>query len=352
MPAPTLRSIARDLGLSRTTVSEALRGSSRVNQETAQRIRAAAEAAGYHHNPLAGAVMSEIRRSRGQSFRGVIAAVDVHEEDRPTHSLKFHRELIAGAATRADELGFKVEQFTAGRDGITLPRLNTILQSRGIRGIILLPAWGDPDYSVLDWSRYAGVYTDYIIEKPSLHTICSDHYRSMMYGLQHLHALGYNRPGLFLQKHHDERLQHRWEGAFLAFQRRTPGVEAIPALVSENLTRDEFVDWFKGTKPDVVLGHRSEVLPWMRAAGARIPATHGFFCLNVLMQDAPCAGLDLQPRLLGAHGAEAVIAQLHRNEPGIPPLPSLTTIPANWVDGPTIRNLRAPVAGKRVRVAV
>lgn len=354
MPAPTLRSIARDLGLSRTTVSEALRGSSRVNQETAQRIRAAAEAAGYHHNPLAGAVMSEIRRSRGQSFRGVIAAVDVHEPDRPTHSLKFHRELIAGASERAADLGFKIEQFTAGRDGITLPRLNTILQSRGIRGLLLLPAWGDPDYSCLDWSRYAGVYTDYIIEKPALHTICSDHYRSMISGLQRLHALGYKRPGLFLQKHHDERLQHRWEGAFLAFQQRAPGIEAIPALVTEDLTRDVFIDWFKKQKPDVVLGHRSEVLSWMRSAGARIPTTHGFFCLNVLMEDTPCAGLDLQPRRLGAQGAEAVIAQLHRNEPGIPPLPSLTTIPAHWVDGPTIRDLKAgaPAAPKRARVAV
>ncbi len=352
MPAPTLRSLARDLGLSRTTVSEALRGSSRVNRETADRIRAAADAAGYHHNPLAGAVMSEIRRSRGQSFRGVIAAVDVHEDDRPPHSLKFHRELLAGAAERCDELGFKIEPFTAGRDGISLQRLNTILQSRGIRGVLLLPAWGNPDYSALDWTRYAGVYTDYIIERPSLHTICSDHYRSMMTALQRLHALGYKRPGLFVQKHHDERLQHRWEGAFLAFQRRTPGIEAIPALVTESLTREEFIDWFKYHRPDVVLGHRSEVLTWMRAAGARIPATHGFFCLNVLMQDVACAGLDLQPRLLGAQGVETVIAQLHRNEPGVPAFPSLTTIPAHWVEGPTIRDLRATAPAKRVRAGV
>ncbi len=351
MPTPTLRSLARDLGLSRTTVSEALRGSTRVNRETAERIRAAAEAAGYHHNPLAGAVMSEIRRSRGQSFRGVIAAVDVHEQDRPPHSLKFHRELLAGASQRAEALGFKIELFTAGREGITLQRLNTILQSRGIRGILLLPAWGDPDYSMLDWSRYAGVYTDYIIERPALHTICSDHYRSMMTALQRLHALGYKRPGLFVQKHHDERLQHRWEGAYLAFQRRTPGIEPIPALVSTDLTREAFIDWFMYHRPDVVLGHRSEVLAWMRAAGARVPATHGFFCLNVLMQDVPCAGLDLQPRLLGAQGIESVIAQLHRNEPGVPAHPSLTTISAHWVDGPTIRDVAAPAAqaGRKAR---
>jgi len=38
-PAPTLRSLARALGLSRTTVSDALRGSPRVDPNTAARVK-------------------------------------------------------------------------------------------------------------------------------------------------------------------------------------------------------------------------------------------------------------------------------------------------------------------------
>ena len=45
MPNPTLRSLAKELGLSRTTVSDALRGSPRVKQDTIKRVIAAAEAA-------------------------------------------------------------------------------------------------------------------------------------------------------------------------------------------------------------------------------------------------------------------------------------------------------------------
>jgi len=37
-----------------------------------------------------------------------------------------------------------------------------------------------------------------------------------------------------------------------------------------------------------------------------------------------------------------LIAQIHRNEYGVPELPSTTTIPAAWVDGPTLRS--APAA--------
>lgn len=341
MPAPatvpTVRSLALVLGLSRTTVSDALSGSPRVDPGTAQRVRKAARDAGYVRNPLAGALMSELRRSRGSTFRGVLAAVDLDAQDRPSYAARYHRELQIGATERAAELGFKVELFRVGRGGVSVHRLDSILQSRGIHGLIFLPSWADPDFSKLDWMRYAGVYTDYIIERPALHSICCAHYRAMMSALQRLVALGYRRPGLFLDLQHDERLQHRWEAAFLAFEQRNSAVEPIPTLVLEKLTPEAFMRWFRRHKPDVVLGHHTEAMAWMEACGARLPATHGFVCLNILRKTCPCAGFDLQPRLLGARGAEIVIAQLQRNEIGIPAWPTTTTIPARWVDGPTLR---------------
>ena len=339
MPAstPTLRSLAKVLGLSRTTVSDALRGSPRVDPNTAQRVKKAAREAGYRRNPLAGALMSELRRSRGSAFRGVLAAVDFNEPDRPEAAARFHRELQAGAETRAVELGFKVEKFTVGHAGVSVQRLDSILQSRGIHGVILLPAWAEPDLTNLDWSRFAGVYTDYIIERPALHAVCSDHYRSMLAAMQRLVALGYQRPGLFLQRHHDERLQYRWGAAFRTFQENNPGLGQIPTLIFDTVNQPEFSKWFRRHKPDVVLGHHTDAIAWMEACGAKVPATHGFVALNVLMKTRPCAGLDLQPRTLGARAAELLIAQLQRNETGIPEWPSTTTIPARWVDGPTLR---------------
>jgi LacI family transcriptional regulator len=339
-PAPTLRSLARTLGLSRTTVSDALRGSPRVDPVTAARVKKAAREAGYRRNPLAGALMSELRRSRGTAFRGVLAAVDFNEPDRPDYAARFHSELVAGAQTRAAELGFKLEKFSVGRAGLTVQRLDSILQSRGIHGVFLLPAWDEPDLSNLDWTRYAGIYTDYIIERPALHSVCSDHYRSLLAALQRLAALGYTRPGLFLQKHHDERLQHRWGAAFRTFQENHAGIRTLPPLIVETFSRDIFLQWFRRYKPDVVLAHNCDAIEWMESAGAKIPTTHGFVCLNVLMRTRPCAGLDLQPRQLGARGAELLIAQLQRNEAGIPEWPSTMTIPAHWVEGPTLRSAR------------
>jgi LacI family transcriptional regulator len=333
---PTVRSLARELGLSRTTVSDALRGAGRVDVATIDRVKNAAGKAGYQRNPLAAAVMSELRRSRNGTFRGVLAIVDLFEPQRVPHGI-FHRQLVQGAGGRAAELGFKTEEFVAGRDGLTPQRLDSILQSRGIHGIFLLPAWNSPDWSALDWTRYAGVYTDYMIERPALNSVCCDHYRSTMAVLVRLAARGYRRPGLLIEAGRDQRIHHRISAALKMFQERNLGIDHVPVLDTAGSGRDKFVRWFKQYQPDVVLSHFTEALDWMESCGASIPSEHGFFSLNEIYKTRPCAGLDLQPHELGARGAELLIAQLQRNEFGLPECPTTTTLVAKWVEGPTIR---------------
>lgn len=349
MSTPTLRSLARELGVSRTTISEALRGSPRVHPETAARIRAAAKEAGYEHNPLAGAIMSELRRSRGDIFRGVLGLIGIDEADRPGYAIRFHDALKKGAVARAAELGFKIESFTAGDRSIPLRRLDGILQSRGIRGLLILPTWSSPDFTRLSWENYTGAYLDYHIEKPAIRCVCSDHFRSMIESLQKLHDLGYRRPGVILPRQQDMRLHHRWEGAFMAFQNNHADVEPVKPLVADAIDQETFSKWFNEYKPDVVLGHITEAVEWMKACGASIPRTHGFFCLNLAHATVPCAGLDLAPDLIGARAAEIVIAQLHRNECGIPKSHSLTTLKSTWVDGPTLRKQKTATTAKTKR---
>jgi LacI family transcriptional regulator len=338
MSAPSIREIARTLGLSHTTVSEALRDSPRVNAATRRRVQKAAKAVGYRPNPLAGALMSEMRRARSGTFRGLLAILDIDgPEGRPASSNRYHRELVRGASARAAELGFKAETIVTGSQGISNTRLDTILQARGIRGVLLLPVAGKADLTSLDWPHYAGIYTDYLIERPALHSVCPDHYRSMVSAVQRLHALGYRRLGLVLHNDHDSRLLHRWEAAFHTYHEHDAKKEALRPLIVPEFDRTSFIRWFKAKKPDAVLCHRAEVMAWMEECGARIPETHGFCCLNITSNTTPCAGLDLQPSLLGARGVELLIAALHRNDCGVPEHPSTTTIPAIWVDGPTLR---------------
>ena len=339
-PAPTVRSIARTLGLSHTTVSDALRGKGRVDPATVLRVEKAAREAGYRRNPLAAAVMSELRRSRGGTFRGVLAAVDLLEPQRRDPHGAFHAELVQGGRARAANLGFKLEEFVVGADGMSVQRLDSILHSRGIHGVLLLPSWYSPDWSGLNWSRYAAVYTDYVIDRPALHCVCCNHYRSMTALMARLAERGYRRPGLYVERGRDERMQRRFSAAFRSCQENDPAFAHVPPLIVEDQRKTEFQRWFRRHKPDVVIGYFTETIAWMEECGARVPATHGFVSLNAIYTTRPCAGLDQQPRDLGARAVELLIAQLQRNELGVPEWPTTTTIAARWTEGPTLR--RAP----------
>ncbi|WP_221033201.1 LacI family DNA-binding transcriptional regulator [Actomonas aquatica] len=352
MPNPTLRSLAKELGLSRTTVSDALRGSPRVKQDTIKRVLAAADAAGYQRNPLTGTVMSLLRRSGGQDFRGVIGAVDFVPTNRTRHAQRYADAVVTGINLRANELGFKVERFEVGPNGMHLKRLDTILHTRGIQALVILPAVGFPDLSDLNWNRYTAVYADYYIDRPALHCVCSDHYRSMVALLHEVHRRGYRRPGLYMDIFLDERLQFRWEGAFVALQKYLPDIAEVPPLRVQSLNRKNFLEWFNRYQPDVVFGHDGDVLAWMREDGAKVPETTGYVSLNSLRAPEGSACLDLQSGQLGARAAELVTAQLLHNELGIPAQPSLTTISALLVEGHTLPSKKPEKAAEpKKRVA-
>jgi len=336
MPStPTIRTLAKELHLSPTTVSDALRGRGRVDAQTAKRVVDAAERVGYKLNPLTSVLMSGLRRSQGATFRGTLAAIDISEPLQP-HG-PFPRQIMLGVRRRAEELGFTVDEYLVGQGALSYQRLESILKSRGTRGVMILPAWEAPDLSTLDWPNFAGIYTDCVIEHPPLHAICPDHYRSMTDLLGRLLERGYKRPGLILEKGRDDRLKLRHSAAFHAFVQNRKLPEPVPVLFADRYTKEEFCPWFKRHKPDVVLGHYDTAVEWMESCGARIPRQTGFVCLNILNRTRPCAGIDLQPQTLGARAVELLIGQLQRNEYGCPDWPTTTTLHARWVEGPTLR---------------
>ncbi len=337
---PTIRSLAATLGVSRTTVSEALRNHPRVNPETRDRIKLAAKEAGYRFNPLASSVLSEVRRTRLGAFHGVLAAIGQEEPARVPFPGGYWRDLLRGATERGGELGFKLEHFVIGRDNLSVRRLDTILRSRGIRGVLIMPAWHQPDFTQLNWSGLTGVYADYLMDLPGLASVCPDHPRGMELAMSRLQELGFRRPGLVLIQQESTRLHDRWLAAFLAYLHLHPEMGVVPPLILPEMNAAGFKRWFKQHKPDVVVGHRAEMIEWMQECGARVPATHGFCCLNLGLNAQTCAGLDQRPYHVGVRAIELVIAQIHQNIYGIPDLPSNTTVPMQWVDGPTLKTQR------------
>ncbi len=338
---PTIRSLARQLRLSVATVSEALRNSARVTSTTKARVQRAAGRVGYEPNPLLGAALSAVRRSRHQHYRGTLALVDIAEGGRAELML-FHREIVTGARTRALELGFQTELFWLGAELPALPqsRLPAVLLARGISGAVLLPFNTAQDLGDFDLSRLAAVQMDHCLVRPQLHTILPDHFLSMVRTLERLEATGYRRIGLCLEQRKDSRVKNKWTAGFLAHFLGADGT--LPPLVSAGaLSADLFLPWFRRHRPDVVVGHVQEIVSWLSAAGVRVPADVGFLNLNLTERTGPCAGLDLQPQRLGAVAVETVVAMLHRQERDVPAQAQSVTLEALWREGPTLRQAQA-----------
>jgi len=132
----SLKNIAERVGVSRMTVSQALRSDGRISEATRERVRAAAHELGYTPNPRIGELMAETARTR----HGVSGETLVIMTSEPTRDgwKKFDPcGTYKSIECRAAEYGYRVEPWWIADPELTPARANQILWARGIRGIII-----------------------------------------------------------------------------------------------------------------------------------------------------------------------------------------------------------------------
>ncbi len=335
-PKITLQILAQECRVSSATASRALSGHPNVRSAVRARVEAAARRLGYERNQLVSALMAHVRSDRAQAFIGNLAVVHVPSRYQP-QILPMQERIILGAKTRARELGFEVGVFSLGQDDTTPTTLARVLQARGILGVIFLQPNSNDMTAGFPWEHFAALQIDY--DSPNLvqHTVSLDHHFTLISSLARLQARGYRRIGLFIARHKDARLVHKWSAAFRSFQENQGGIGRVPVCTSETITRADFMAWFRQHQPDLVIGHKDQAVTWLRRAGFGVPKEAGFFNLNWDERTRPCAGLDLRPELHGIVAVETLAAQIHRNERGLPTDPRTVMISGRWVEGPTLR---------------
>ena len=101
----TLQTVASSLGLTKTTVSVALRGRPGVSEAMRARIVAEAERLGYTPDPVAGELMAMVRSRRKNSTGETIAFINTFQQD-PTllKRIRGLRLFYDGAAELASHL--------------------------------------------------------------------------------------------------------------------------------------------------------------------------------------------------------------------------------------------------------
>src|SRR5439155_11172163 len=92
--------------------------------------------------------------------------------------------------------------------------------------------------------------------------------------------------------------------------------------------------------PDVVIGHDG-LLDCIQKLGIRIPADLAFAhtSLPSELSRLNLSGLNQNWKIVGEAAVDNVVAQIHRNERGIPSHPKTVMMEGSWVEGETTPNV-------------
>ncbi len=337
----TLQDIADRLGLSRSTVSLALRNDPRLSAATRSSVVEAARALGYRPNPMVSALMRQQRARRATPRFPVLAYLTAFPAREKWREWAIFRDYWAGAESRALQLGYRLEEFWLGQAGMDAARMSVILYTRSVVGVIVAPLPVDRGALEMDWSHFAAISIGYTLVDPPLDRVEAHLFRAMLTAVRQVRERGYRRIGLALPSYDNERADYEWVGGYEA---ATCGdATHLPVLLvrGDQWNIATFAAWFRETRPQVVLSIQAEVVRWLAKLGKRVPGDVGFVNLNCPSGDGVFSGIYQNGQAVGSLALDLLAGMVERNEYGIPPLPRTHLVEGTWIEGATVRPIKA-----------
>ncbi len=322
------------------TVSRALRNHPEVSSKTRDRILQIANQLGYRPDPQIIKMMQYMRTSEKRELSENLGFLWLDSTREDIQASLYLDQLMNGAVDRARQLGFGIEQFWLTDPGMSMRRIDRILQARGITGLIISPIQRHLNIELeLEWDRYACVLIGDGHLAPPLHRVQHHHYQGMSLAMTKLAAAGFRRPGMFLLSGSPERQDHKWEASFLIHHPLGVREASDLLLVGAGITMKTVREWIQSCKPDVLLV-QSELDPGLISpAKKRKQKLPSFVVMdwNSNHLDRKIAGIDQQYALSGATAVDLVTAHIYRNEKGVPPHAKLVLSEGRWVAGDSLK---------------
>lgn len=349
-----IESVAKASGFSKATVSRVMRNDPRVAPRTRRIILEMVEEMGYRPNPLVAAHMRNVRMNKQPEVKETVGLITFLPREVRWQNCPSQRRMIQGIYDRAAEIGFKIEEFPFAKSGMTSRRLNGILTTRGIQGLIVAPMHHGFHNLELDWKHFSMVTMGVTVQNPNLHRVRSDNFHNLYVAMEKLTQFGYRRIGLVVDTLRAHTPQEMWLGGFLTYVMARFGASRIPPLFidpSEDSATPEFAaqlgDYVKEHRIDAVVGYEF-VLDALIRAKVAVPEDCAYANLHILDNKAPSAGMDERSHELGLRATDLLADLLYRNESGVPAQPQTTLIGGAWVDGWTAPPLRGRAGSEAV----
>jgi LacI family transcriptional regulator len=322
------------------TASYVLRKQPGPKKETRERILEIAQSMGYIPDAR---VISWMARVRDASSKDLVplAWVDTNWEKDSWENYKFLSPYLEGASTRAQELGYRIEQIWAGQPGMTMKRVSKIVYQRGIEGVIVTH---QASHIRLNWEKLACVTLEGSVLAPRLHRVMTDHTFNLLLALKMVKRYGYRRIGIYLESLVGRSSYNMCQAAVHYFHSSLPKAEIVPPLYfhrarkvsNEQQIQSEFTQWVRHYRPDVVVGHESTLVEKAEKAGYKVPDELGVVHIATDDDVNDWAGITSKRREIGAAAAGWVISLLQNRQFGVPETAMNIGIRGTWHNGRTL----------------
>lgn len=335
--------IARAAGVSKNTVSLALRGDPQIPPATRERIERIAHDFGYQKNATMAHLMAELRRTKKPRVQSTLALLNANADREAFRRHPTVPTYVTGCQRRADQLGYAVDEFWLHDPQLDGARLNKILRSRGIRGAIVVGLMREnvlPASFAETWKEFPIVVTGVRTHDPALSFACTDHHILALRAYEKALALGYGRPALVLDEEIDRLVDGRFSaGVSVASRNRPAKAQTRPFYQVREAMKEPaiFARWFAREKPDVLLTLYNVVHSWLREMNLKVPADVGLIQLEWRASSPEWAGMDQHNDVVGEAAVEMLVSMIHRHEIGVPEFPRATLVGSTWKDGKTVK---------------
>ena len=337
----SMGTIAAKIGVSKATVSLALRNSPEVSVSMKQRVRAVADELGYQLNPALGQLLSQIRNR--DKYRATLALVNAHPRQESLRSHPTIPEYVEGIRARSDSLGYSLDTFWLNDPETTARRLKSIMLARGIKGALIIGLMHDshfPEKLLPIAEALPTVVTGVRPQSPTRPYVCADHPGHARQALENARRRGYQRPGLVLDETIDRLVEGRFSSGYLYGQTSLPEPQRLkPYFTRGKIDADpaSFERWFREQRPDVIFTLYNDVERNLARLGLQVPRDIGLIQLECRKSDPRWAGMRQHNDHTGEAAVDTLVGMIHRGETGIGAQPRALLIAPSWQEGSTVR---------------
>lgn len=330
-PRITQRDIALAARVSNAAVSLALRESPSIPLATRQHIKQVALKLGYVPDPMLASLAAYRMRQRPSAYKCNIAWINGWPDPDVMHRPDWDfSDYYIGAQERAKEFGYNIEEIRLKDIAFKPKRLEKILLSKGITGLLLPPSFRAGGRLVIDFSHFSAVRFGMSYQYPLLHTVMNAQYRTALNTFQIVSARGYQRVGIILDKDLDSRTSLNFLGGFLAGQSVIEKECRVAPFYPVSASAGELAGWIRKNRIDAVIGLGR--WPILQKAAVKV----GYADMALVRSEKQISGMYQNSRRIGIAAVDFLVGMMRSNQTGIPDEATEILIKSQWLPGRTL----------------